>query len=266
MRLSDVLTKHKADHLGRAITGKQIGANLQQIINLLGDPNCNLLDQKLLDSLSDRLQADGYANATINNRITAFLSMIKWGVGRLGITTDFLAHQRLPESPRSATLTKEQVSEILSKLDGEAAVFVRLLWLTGQRLEAVSNLTWEQIKPDRIDFMARVQARQKHRAVTPITDPIRITIDRLGAPGKGRIFTLSTEQLVRRLRRAGEACGVSVHPHMLRHSVITAMIEAGEDLLQVSKFAGHGNVATTQKHYLHTRPEFFKKAMGAVAI
>ena len=266
MKLSEVLTKYKADHLYRVICAKQIGANLEQMIGLLGDPNCNVLDQRTVDTLVRKLQAEGYANATINNRVTAFTTMIKWAVSRLCITTDFMSHERLPESPRSTVISKDLVAKILDKLDGEPSVFVRLLWLTGQRLDAVANLTWEQVKVSTIDFTAGVQARQKSRAITPITEPIRATLDRLGAPGKGKVFSWSKERLVRAMENAGKELGIEVHPHMLRHSVATAMIESDADLLQVSKFLGHKSIATTQRHYLHQNPRFFEKAMNAVAL
>jgi integrase/recombinase XerD len=46
-------------------------------------------------------------------------------------------------------------------------------------------------------------------------------------------------------RALGEQFGRHVFPHMLRHSYITALHEAGVDPLTLSKIAGHSNIATT---------------------
>jgi integrase len=265
MKLSEVLQRYKTEHLPNVIAGRQIFANLTQVVRYIGDVQCHLLDQTLLESAAAKLQAK-YANATVNNRMTQFVAMIRWAVARLKISTEFIEFHRLPQSPRKATLTKEKVEEILSRLDNESWCFTRLLWLTGQRLRAVADLRWEQVMPNVIDFSRGCGGRQKRRAVTPITPAIRLTLDRLGAPGNGKIFKVSAKTLTSSLCRAGEACGVRVHAHMLRHSVATAMIAAGADLLQVSLFLGHASVATTQKHYLHEDPKFVLPAMAAVAL
>jgi integrase/recombinase XerD len=55
----------------------------------------------------------------------------------------------------------------------------------------------------------------------------------------------------RRLRRLAEAAGVKLprmHPHMLRHTFVTTMLDAGVDLRDVQIAARHADPRTTMRY------------------
>jgi site-specific recombinase XerD len=58
-----------------------------------------------------------------------------------------------------------------------------------------------------------------------------------------------------------EEMGIEGHPHMLRHSRATHMLQDGESLFKVSMLLGD-NAATVEKVYAHPSVEFMATVSG----
>lgn len=66
---------------------------------------------------------------------------------------------------------------------------------------------------------------------------------------------LSAQSIWQRLRRRSQLAGLAapVHPHMLRHSFASHLLQSSGDLRAVQELLGHANIATTQ---VYTRLDF----------
>jgi integrase/recombinase XerC len=66
---------------------------------------------------------------------------------------------------------------------------------------------------------------------------------------------LSAQSVWQRLRRRGQRAGLAApaHPHMLRHSFASHLLQSSGDLRAVQELLGHANIATTQ---VYTRLDY----------
>ncbi len=74
-----------------------------------------------------------------------------------------------------------------------------------------------------------------------------------GCSGEGRLFPFSYRELRRRMERALILAGLpaKTNPHLLRHSVASAMLREGVPATTVQRVMGHASLSTTVSTYLH---------------
>ncbi len=84
-------------------------------------------------------------------------------------------------------------------------------------------------------------------------------------PGKTPDVPLSSATIQKAYKLALAKAGIqkAATPHTMRHSWATAMLEAGVDLLTISKLLGHSSFVTTMI-YLHVRRQHFDRAPSPI--
>jgi integrase/recombinase XerC len=121
---------------------------------------------------------------------------------------------------------------------------------------------------DVADALAHVLGKGSKRRSVPVGGPALVSVrDWLAAraglalPGEPALFVsqrgtrLTASQVRSRLKRRAIAAGLPthVHPHMLRHSFASHLLQSSGDLRAVQELLGHANITTTQ---IYTQLDF----------
>ena len=179
--------------------------------------------------------------------------------------------KRLPKS-----LSQEQVLTLLSasgpEPDDESADLIRLrdrailelMYSTGTRVSEVVGLDLDEINDS---GLLRVRGKGSKERIVPVGSYaakslnaylVRSRPSLAALRGERALFLnklggrLSRQSIWEIIQRSGEACGIAVSPHSLRHSFATHLIEGGADVRVVQELLGHASVATTQIYTLVT--------------
>lgn len=57
------------------------------------------------------------------------------------------------------------------------------------------------------------------------------------------------------VRKVGQEAGLEISAHILRHTLVTNLVRAGNDLILVSDIAGHKRLETTRRYSLPSAME-----------
>jgi integrase/recombinase XerC len=99
-------------------------------------------------------------------------------------------------------------------------------------------------------------AQQPRATKTVRTEPVEVPASTQTALFVGKNGTRLTAQSIwQRLKRRSLLAGLAtpVHPHMLRHSFASHVLQSSQDLRAVQELLGHANITTTQ---VYTRLDF----------
>jgi site-specific recombinase XerD len=175
--------------------------------------------------------------------------------------------QKLPD-----VLKPEEVAALLDRIPSDTPLALRdralfeLAYACGLRAEELVNL-----ELDGIDFdgeQIRVEGKGGKTRFVPAGEPaLRATTRYLerarpvlhNGDGESALLLsksgrrLSTSDVRRRLRTWAQKTGLAhAHPHALRHSFATHLLDGGADLRAIQELLGHSSISTTQ---IYTRVE-----------
>jgi integrase/recombinase XerD len=226
-------------------------------------------DLETLERYLAQLRADGLSGATIARRTAALRSFYKHHV-LVGARKDNPAaelalprrHRKLPR-----TLSAGEAERLIEAAAGTTPrslrdrALVELLYGAGLRVSEAVGLDKTGVDLD--ERLVRCTGKGGKERIVPVgreaTEALRRYLargrpylDRSHRPelflnAQGGALTRAGAFLI--LRKLAEAAGLEperVHPHLLRHSFATHLLEGGADLRSVQEMLGHADLATTE--------------------
>jgi integrase/recombinase XerC len=209
----------------------------------------------------------GMGGASLQRELSAIRSFYHYLLQRKNVDNNPAAAIRAPKQARKLpkTLDVDQVCGLLeagasSVLEIRDVAMFELFYSSGLRLSELCALDLADV--DLADRSLRVLSGkgQKSRilpiggkAATAIENWLSRRIQRAGI-SEAAVFTsihgtrLSQRSIELRLTQWCKKKGISeaVHPHMLRHSFASHLLESSQDLRAVQELLGHSSINTTQ--------------------
>ena len=246
--------------------------------------------QDVEDYVAD-LDGAGESGRSKARRLASIHAFHRFALAQQAVASDVAATVKAPKGAGTLpdVLTVDEVARLLEAVpqphatgvtDVEDAVLVRdralleLMYATGARVSEIVGADIDDMDFD--EHVIRVTGKGSKQRLVPVggyacqalrryLDEARPVLERRKRSGSAerralflnkRGCRLSRQSVWEVVKSAGERAHIAkpLHPHTLRHSFATHLIQGGADVRTVQELLGHASVTTTQI-YTHVSPE-----------
>ena len=248
---------------------------LQQLADAEGLTDIQKLDEMRLRSWLAQLHRGGLSPKSLQRWLSAVRTLLRFCVREGWLKANAAEGLRAPKAAKKLPrlLDVDAAAQYVeSPLDsgtetGDELLILRdvaileLFYSSGLRLSELTGLNWSDL--DLAGGEVRVTGKGNKTRLLPVGQHARRALEewRRCAPaavaderGADPVFTsakgrrLGNRAVQQRLAHWARAGGADqrVHPHMLRHSFASHMLESSGDLRAVQELLGHADISTTQ--------------------
>ena len=206
----------------------------------------------------------GLAPKSLQRLLSACRSLLRWLLAEGLVDANAASGLRAPRAPRRLpqVLDADEMARLV-EVPAEGPLGLRdramleLFYSSGLRLSELCALRWRDLDLD--EGLVRVLGKGAKTRVVPVGSHARSALRSLrgataAAGPDAPVFTgrngaaIAPRTVQARLRRLAERQGIwkRVHPHLLRHSCASHVLESSGDLRGVQELLGHADIATTQ--------------------
>lgn len=256
---------------------RRLNAELPAAGSLLG------LQARHIRRFVAQLHARGLSGRSLARILSAWRGFYRW-LGRRGeIAANPADGVRAPKSSKALpkALSTDEMSRLLARevetiLEIRDRAMFELFYSSGLRLAELSALDADAL-PELLAGEIRVLGKRRKERLVPVGSFARRAVerwvgqrDRLAKPGEAALFVsrrggrISMRMIQICLQRLAvkQRLPVGVHPHMLRHSFATHLLESSGDLRAVQEMLGHASIASTQV-YTHLDFQYLTRVYQA---
>jgi site-specific recombinase XerD len=237
-------------------TRRAYAADLRRFCDWLDERGTSVeeIDVRALVDYASELgrSRNGLAPATIARNLAAVRSFLRFTLGPTRVPDASLGPrrpQRLPEAPK-----REEIELIVDSLDGDGPLglrnhaLVELVYSAGLRSAEAVGLDLADV--DFEQEHVRVRGKGGKERVVPLGEEAAYLVARYLREARPELARGATDALF--LSTRGRRLDTSTlrrllpHPHRLRHSFATHLLEGGADLRTIQELLGHSSLSTTQ--------------------
>ncbi len=250
------------------------GHALKLLFGLLGESSLEEVEPARVRRFAAMMHSRGFAPRSLALMLSAWRGFFHWLVRHRGFKANPVLGVRAPKAarPLPKALSVEAAQRLLqveSQMQPEAqtpqlvrdAAMFELFYSSGLRLAELIALDTDDGRLDLAQGEVTVTGKGAKTRTVPVGAKARQALAawlnaraQLAAPGERALFVggrgrrIAPTVVNARLRAWAERRGLSqrVHPHMLRHSFATHVLQSSQDLRAVQELLGHASISTTQ--------------------
>lgn len=240
----------------------------REFLNFIKKPPENVVEddvKKYLAEISDRSSMS----------LIVFLSAIKYAFQNILKKDPTIAIKRPKREKRLPTvLTKDEVKTLLHTIENKKSkLMISLIYACGFRVSELVNL-----KISDLDFSDNIghvtQGKGKKDRIFNIPAFLKKSLEKRARiqteNNEEYLFTgpngkLSDRNIQKMIKKYAKKAGLTkdVHPHTLRHSFATHLLENNIDIRKIQELLGHSDLSTTQI-YTHVSTAELKKVKSPI--
>ncbi len=201
--------------------------------------------------------ADRMENSS-SSSVILFLSAIKYAytsILKKDITMDIKRPKREKRIP--TVLTRDEIKKLLDSFDTRKSILMTsMLYACGFRVSELINLKVNDLNfEEEIGYVK--QGKGKKDRIFNIPEFLRKDLEKqtrrqkeknqeyLFNGPKGRLSSRNLQKMIQKATVRAEI-KKEVHPHTLRHSFATHLLDGGTDLRVIQELLGHASISTTE--------------------
>ena len=264
------------------LTAENYARDLRHLFDLSAGTPLEHLNIHQIRRFIAQLHGKGLGGRSLARMLSAWRGFFTYLIRDHGLTDNPCAGLRAPKSPKSLpqALSPDEAARLVDRpADTTEAIrdkaMFELLYSSGLRLAELVNLD-----PAQLDMSAgevRVTGKGSKTRIVPLGRfaiaalQAWLTVrDQLARTDEAALFVgqrgsrISPRVVQLRLRQWGVRQGITsnVHPHLLRHSFATHVLQSSGDLRAVQEMLGHASISTTQV-YTHLDFQYLSKIYDA---
>ena len=229
-------------------------------------------------------QAEGASAGTLNKEIGLMSAAVNWARRELewDLTNPWESRRQQEPPGRTRWLTPEEAERLVTaarqgRARSHLPAFILLCLHTGLRRDEALELEWSRVDLSRNRlFLGAVDQKGKHTSEIPINAIAREALLQRAnfratwCPASAWVFTRRDGTRIESIKTSfAAACAkagiTDCHPHDLRRTCGSWLIQGGTDVSRVARILRHADIRMTAKVYAHLRTEDLEDDLAALA-
>jgi len=242
------------------------GRALEVLLKLHGNRALESLEPAEVRRYVAMLHSKGLAPRSLALALSAWRGYFRWLARHRGFTSNPVVGIRAPKAarPLPKALSVEAAQRLLASQDNKEPLLLQdqamfeLLYSSGLR---VGELVAVNLGDDPAQGEVTVTGKGSKTRTVPVGAKAREALDawlairsQIAVPDQKALFVgargrrIAPSRVWHRLTAWAKRRGIAehVHPHMLRHSFASHLLQSSQDLRAVQELLGHASISTTQ--------------------